>query len=64
MLNLVRLIIGSIWIYPWFNLCLIKISRLRLCNHGDKQHLENNKPLNVISSPSNLNSLLSLYFSF
>jgi hypothetical protein len=40
------------------------MSRIRLCNHRDKQHLENNKLLNVISSPYNLNSLLSLYFFF
>jgi hypothetical protein len=40
------------------------MSRIRLCNHGDKQHLENNKLLNVVSLPYNLNSLLSLYFSF
>jgi hypothetical protein len=30
----------------------------------NRQHLENNKLLNVISSPYNLNSFLSLYFSF
>jgi hypothetical protein len=40
------------------------MSRIRLCNHGDRQHLENNKLLNVISSPYNLNSFLSLYFPF
>ena len=40
------------------------MSRIRLCNHGDRQHLENNKLLNMISSPYNLNSLLSLYFFF
>jgi hypothetical protein len=34
------------------------MSRIRLYNHGDRQHLENNKLLNVISSPYNLNSLL------
>jgi hypothetical protein len=33
------------------------MSRIGLCNHGDRQHLENNKLLNVISSPYNLNSL-------
>jgi hypothetical protein len=31
---------------------------------ANRQHLENNKLLNVISSPYNLNSFLSLYFSF
>jgi hypothetical protein len=40
------------------------MSRIRLCSHGDKQHLENNKLLNVISSPYNLKSLLTLYFLF
>jgi hypothetical protein len=34
------------------------MSRIILYNHGDRQHLENNKLLSVISSPYNLNSLL------
>jgi hypothetical protein len=49
--------LSLVWIW-----CLIKLSRIRLCNHGDRQHLKNNQLLDGISSPYNLNSLLSLYF--
>jgi hypothetical protein len=38
------------------------MNKIILCNHG--QHLKNNQLLNEISSLYNLNSLLSLYFSF
>jgi hypothetical protein len=52
MFNLVRLIIGNVWTYPWYNfLCLIKISGIKLCNHGDRQHLENKKLLNMFVHP-------------